>query len=132
MDHQLITIQEMPERAPPGQLPRSVEIVLDHDLVDVCKAGDRVRVVGVYRALPTASKGGTKKEGEADTRTIFHTRVLANSVALLNKDRIGSHTAMTDVDIENIQRIAAEASSGRHLIQSLAQSIAPSIFCHDK
>lgn len=42
----------MPEMAPPGQLPRSIQVILQNDLVEALKPGDRVEVTGVYRAAP--------------------------------------------------------------------------------
>ena len=56
---QMVVIQEMPERAPAGQLPRSVDVLLDEDMVDTCKPGDRIRLYGVYRPLPSAKNGAS-------------------------------------------------------------------------
>lgn len=115
-DHQTIAVQEMPETAPAGQLPRSVDVVLDDDLVDLAKPGDRVQIVGVYRAL-----GGATNNSSA-----FKTVVLANAVYPLHARSTGvaAHERLTDQDVRNINRLAKE----RRIFDLLAESLAPSIY----
>ncbi|KAG8220061.1 MCM2/3/5 family-domain-containing protein [Butyriboletus roseoflavus] len=117
-DHQRISIQEMPERAPPGQLPRSTDIILDDDLVDKCKPGDRVQLVGFYRSVGGGSNGA------------FKSLILANNINLLSS-KIGggiAQTPLTDIDIRQINQLAKR----RDIFHLLSQSLAPSIFGHDK
>jgi DNA replication licensing factor MCM3 len=51
IDFQTIRIQEMPEKSPPGQLPRSIECILSEDIVDMAKPGDRIKAYGVYKSF---------------------------------------------------------------------------------
>ncbi|CAX43943.1 Protein involved in DNA replication, putative [Candida dubliniensis CD36] len=115
-DYQKISVQEMPETAPPGQLPRSVDVILDDDLVDLTKPGDRVQIVGVYRALG----------GAANNSSSFKTVVLSNSVYLLHARSTGvaSQEKLTDQDIRNINKLAKD----RKIFDILSRSLAPSIY----
>ncbi|EPY39187.1 hypothetical protein AGDE_04741 [Angomonas deanei] len=48
-NHQTIVLQESPGKVPPGRLPRSLEVVLTNDLIDIAKPGEEVDVTGIYR-----------------------------------------------------------------------------------
>ncbi|MHA1221141.1 MAG: hypothetical protein ACTSQB_05360, partial [Candidatus Heimdallarchaeota archaeon] len=56
VDWQKITIQERPEDLPPGQMPRSVIVLLTTDLVDTVRPGDRVSCIGILRSIPDFSQ----------------------------------------------------------------------------
>lgn len=120
-DHQTISIQEMPERAPAGQLPRGVDVILDDDLVDRVKPGDRIQLVGIFRTLGNRNTNHNS--------ALFKTVILANNIVLLSsKSGGGVATAtITDTDIRNINKIAKKPK----VFELLSQSLAPSIYGHD-
>ncbi|XP_058470376.1 DNA replication licensing factor MCM3 [Solea solea] len=116
-DHQTITVQEMPEKAPAGQLPRSVDIILDNDLVDVVKPGDRVQVIGTYRCLP-GKKGGF-------TSGTFRTIMIACHVKQMSKEVSPNFSAGDVAKIRNFS-----LSRSIDVFDQLAHSLAPSIHGH--
>lgn len=111
----------MPERAPAGQLPRGVDVIMDDDLVDRVKPGDRIQLVGIYRSL--GNRNATS--GSATFRTL----ILANNVIALSSKSGGgiANATITDTDIRNINKISKE----KHVFELLSQSLAPSIYGHD-
>ncbi|CAH0474509.1 unnamed protein product [Peronospora belbahrii] len=115
-DYQVVSMQETPETAPLGQLPRSCEIIVENDIVDKCKPGDRVRVVGIYRPL-----GGNST---AASTAVFRTVLIANNVQLMGKEVNG--IVMSRDDLVNVREFAKRLDA----FEMLSRSIAPSIYGH--
>jgi len=116
-DHQTLTIQEMPEKAPTGQLPRSIDVIVDNDLVDKCKPGDRVQIVGCYRCLPG-------KQGGVTTGT-FRTILITNQVTLMSKEVTPN---ITGDDVQKCKKFSKQKGD---VFEMLAKSLAPSIHGHE-
>ncbi|KAM8966436.1 maternal DNA replication licensing factor mcm3 isoform 2-T2 [Pelodytes ibericus] len=117
-DHQTVSIQEMPEKAPAGQLPRSVDIIADDDLVDQCKPGDRVQIVGVYRCLPSKQGGYTSGT--------FRTILLANHIKPMSKEIAPTFSAD---DVAKIKKFCQAHT--KDIFEHLSKSLAPSIHGHE-
>ncbi|KAL4563623.1 hypothetical protein LXL04_027668 [Taraxacum kok-saghyz] len=115
-DHQTLSMQEVPENSAPGQLPRTVDVIAEDDLVDSCKPGDRVAIVGVYKAIPGKSQGSVNG--------VFRTVLIANNVYLLNKE--ANAPIYSSDDIKRIKQIAERDDT----FELLSRSLAPSIYGH--
>lgn len=117
-DHQTFSIQEMPEKAPAGQLPRSVDIIADNDLVDMCKPGDRIQCIGTFRCLPGKKNGYTSGT--------FRTILLANNIQLMSKEISPTFSAE---DVAKIKKFSRQRSV--NVFDVLGNSLAPSIHGHE-
>lgn len=113
----MIYVQEMPERAPTGQMPRPIDVLCDQDLVDKCKPGDRVVLVGTFR-----SRGKNAQSMSAVFNTIF----MANNITPLNKDI--SQPTLTPKDAQEITKIGKR----KDVFNLLASSLAPSLYGHQE
>lgn len=117
-NNQTVTLQEMPEKAPAGQLPRSIDVVCDSDLVDKCKPGDRVQVIGTYRCLPSKQAGFSS--------CTFRTIIISNNIKCMNTD---DHPTLSASDISKIKRFSKQKRGD--IFEILSRSIAPSIHGHE-
>lgn len=132
-DHQRITLQEMPEQSPAGQLPRQLEVIIDDpDLVDTLKCGDRVAIVGVYKS--SGGGGLMDKKGVMGLQG-FKTFLLANSIWPLHarSTSVQSVELINENDVEMIVKLAKynEYVKNDNLFNLLSRSLAPSIYGHD-
>lgn len=112
---QRLVIQELPERAPPGQLPRSIEVILENDLVDQVKPGDRCEVSGVYKCVPGQNSSSSG---------VFKTIIYGTGIETIQAQK--QDTKIDAKDISNIKKL----SQRKDVFDVLANSVAPSIYGH--
>jgi DNA replication licensing factor MCM3 len=116
VDSQCAMLQEAPENAPTGQLPRSVELRFDDDLVDSVKPGDRVTLVGLYMPYTTA-----------DSKS-FQCIVLVNHVLSHSLSRLARPL---DTQVDDLKKFCAKCVAEHGAagpLTVLSRSVAPGIF----
>lgn len=139
-DKQVIKLQETPDSVPDGQTPHSVSLCVYDELVDSCRAGDRIEVTGTFRSIPVRAnsrqrvlkslyktyidvvhvKKVSDKRLGADTSTIEQ-ELMQNK---LDNNEVQEERQLSDEDIAKIQGVAKRAD----VYDLLSHSISPSIF----
>jgi replicative DNA helicase Mcm len=115
VDWQKLRIQEMPEELPPGQMPRSIDIIVKDDLVDTARPGDRVAMIGVLISVQDFAP----RRGRLTT---FRTFIDANYVDTMDKE-----SEKVEITPEE-ERVIADLAKDEWIYQKIIKSIAPSIY----
>ena len=118
IDWQKVRIQESPEELPPGQMPRSVDVILQGDIVDISRPGDLVKVNGILQTAPDFSRRG----GRLATFKVF---IDANGVEITEKEY--EQLEISEDDEEKIRELAED----QYVHERIFASIAPSIQGHE-
>ncbi|UXD21705.1 Minichromosome maintenance protein MCM [Ignicoccus pacificus DSM 13166] len=111
---QMMVVQEKPEELPAGQLPRSIEVIVEDDLVDIARPGDKVTIVGIVEAKPDK----LLRKGSA---AIFTIRIYANNIEVSQK--VLEDIALEPEDVEKIQELAKDPWIHKRIVMSIAPSI---------
>ena len=114
VDVQKFVLQEKPEELPPGQLPRSIEVVVRDDLVDVVRPGDRATVIGFLRVEED-------KKLLKSSPPVFHPYLEANYVEVATKENLD--VEITPEDEKKILELARRDDIEELIVNSIAPSI---------
>ncbi|KAH6666112.1 MCM2/3/5 family-domain-containing protein [Halenospora varia] len=138
MDKQVIKLQETPDSVPAGQTPHSVSMCAYDELVDMCKAGDRVEVTGIFKASPVRVN-----PRQRTLKSIYKTYIDILHIQKVDKKRMGIDVTTLDEEIsqeassgiEETRKISEEeeekikeTAARPDIYELLSRSLAPSIF----
>ncbi|KAF2000601.1 MCM-domain-containing protein [Amniculicola lignicola CBS 123094] len=137
-DKQVIKLQETPDMIPDGQTPHSVSLCAYDELVDVCKAGDRVEITGIFKCNPVRVN-----PRQRSVKNIFKTYVDVLHIQKVDKKRMGIDVSTIEEELAvhaagDIQESRKVSEEEEHRIREtaarpdiydlLSRSLAPSIY----
>lgn len=93
-------MQESPGSVPAGRLPRSKNVVLLHDLIDVARPGEEIDVTGIFQ------HGYDSRLNAQTGFPVFATFIEANNVKRRADDF--SLANMTEDDLAEIQKLSRD------------------------
>ncbi len=114
IDWQSITVQEVPEDLPPGRIPRAIQAILTHDLVDYVKPGDRIKIVGIFKSVIATSMN-------SNNSTLFKTFIDVNYID--PEDKSEEQIDITKEEKKEIEKLAKEPFIQRKITRSIAPTI---------
>ncbi|KAL7581188.1 hypothetical protein ACA910_005976 [Epithemia clementina (nom. ined.)] len=112
---QRVNLQETPGSVPPGRVPRTKEVLMSDDLIDVARPGEEIEVTGVF--IHKLDSTMTIQSGFP----VFGTLIVANHVA--KRHSAESADNLSPEDIAHIQELSRDPRIGERIVQSIAPSI---------
>ncbi|TLD10917.1 hypothetical protein PgNI_06262 [Pyricularia grisea] len=143
-DKQVIKLQETPDEVPAGQTPHSVSVCAYNELVDFCKAGDRVQLTGIFRVMPVRVN-----PRQRSVKSVHKTYVDVLHIQKVDNKRMGVDPSTLDLAAEDDEVEAGEGDANMQetrkitpeeeekirataqrddIYELLARSLAPSIY----
>ncbi|KAM0503876.1 hypothetical protein ACHAP8_003120 [Fusarium lateritium] len=140
-DKQVIKLQETPDAVPAGQTPHSVSVCVYNELVDFCKAGDRVELTGIFRVSPVRVNPAQRA-----VKSVHKTYVDVLHIQKVDKRRMGADPSTLGIageedaeagenGIEETRKISVEdeekireTAARDDIYDLLSRSLAPSIY----
>lgn len=136
-DKQIIKLQETPDSVPAGQTPHSITMVAHDTLVDMCKAGDRVEITGMFKASPVRVN-----PRQRTLKSIMKTYIDILHIQKVDKKRMGIDVSTVEEeiseDVSNIEQTRKvseeeeqkikETAARPDIYELLSRSLAPSIY----
>ncbi|KAK3111618.1 MCM DNA helicase complex subunit [Teratosphaeriaceae sp. CCFEE 6253] len=137
-DKQIVKLQETPDSVPDGQTPHSVSLCAYDELVDVCKAGDRVEITGIFKCNQVRIN-----PRQRTVKNVFKTYVDCLHIQKVDKQRMGIDPTTIEEElsdqvagsIETTRKVSEEeeakikATAARpDVYELLSRSLGPSIY----
>lgn len=135
-DKQVIKLQETPDLVPDGQTPHSINLCVYDELVDTCRAGDRVEVCGIFRSLAVRVNARQRalKNLYKTYLDVVHIKKIDNKKLGVDPSTMQQRATETN-EVEQIRQLreediarVKEISQRDDLYELLARSLAPSIY----
>lgn len=128
-DKQFVKMQDRPDNSKASETPLNLNLIFYDDLIDSCKPGDSVEIIGIYRAQPIRVNRNKRV-----LHSLFRTYIDVVSITKLHDNKVVIDEEVTSDNDHQMTFSNEEIQSFKNfakdekLYENLTTSFAPSIY----